>query len=224
MNLHHLIIKSFVERGFPPTPADLAAEAGLSPAAAASELRALADSHGVVFHPHCPEVWICHPFATYPMGWWVEKGTRGWFTNCAWCALGVCALVGGESRVHTLIGGEAKKVSFAVGASGPTGGDTVVHFAVPPKRAWENVLFTCGTITLFEREHDVDPWCRRYRLPKGEVVPLLRAWQLACAWYGNHLAEDWKKWTIAEAAAIFQRVGLGSDFWKLDAPDGAGRF
>ena len=39
---------------------------------------------------------------------------------------------------------------------------------------------------------------------------------LAKAWYGRYAEPGWKKWTVAEAQAIFTEVGLASDFWRLE--------
>ena len=49
------------------------------------------------------------------------------------------------------------------------------------------------------------------------LVAQVRA--LATRWYGRHLDRDWKKWTLAEAQAHFDAVGLTGDHWRLPAGD-----
>ena len=44
----------------------------------------------------------------------------------------------------------------------------------------------------------------------------------ARAWYGRHLDDDWTKWTVDEARALFERFGLTGPTWAL--PGAAGRF
>jgi hypothetical protein len=51
-------------------------------------------------------------------------------------------------------------------------------------------------------------------------VPLTTVLALAREWYGSYLDEDWRKWTLGEAQAIFDRVGLRGDAWRLPVGDG----
>ncbi len=97
-----------------------------------------------------------------------------------------------------------------------------MHFSVPMRRAWDNVVYTCSTMLLFASESDVDAWCVRHAIPRGDVQPVERVWALARAWYGNHRAPDWRKWTVDEAREIFGRVGLDGPIWAL--PEAAERF
>ena len=61
---------------------------------------------------------------------------------------------------------------------------------------------------------------QRQDVPRGDVEPLSKVLPLARAWYGRHLDVDWKKWTIDEARAIFERLGLRGDSWQLPAAAG----
>jgi hypothetical protein len=72
----------------------------------------------------------------------------------------------------------------------------------------------------FAREDDVTAWSARHALPLGEIVPLSQLLDLAREWYGRHAASDWRKWTIPEAQAIFERVRLRGPFWRLPDTDG----
>ena len=215
MTLHHLILKNFVESGFPPTLKDLVTATSLPEEKIQAMLSELEAAHGVLLHLNSHKVWVAHPFAAAPTGWWVEQDGRGWFSNCIWCSLGVCALVGGESHIHTCLGGESEKTVITVTPDGPVQKNYVAHFSVPMQNAWDNVLFTCATMHLFRDEDHVHDWCQRHNLAKGEVVPIRQVWGLARVWYGKHLDKDWKKWTVKEAGEIFTSAGLTSDFWKL---------
>jgi hypothetical protein len=42
-----------------------------------------------------------------------------------------------------------------------------------------------------------------------------QAWELSQLWYGTRLDPDFRRPTVAEARAIFERVGLTTDFWVL---------
>ena len=68
----------------------------------------------------------------------------------------------------------------------------------------------------FRSEAHVKRWCESWRQPFGEMFPLAKAWQLAQVWYAQDRREpNWRRYTADEAEAIFKRLGLTSDFWKL---------
>ena len=203
--VHHAIIASFIARGHPPRITDEA-------------IHELADEHGVVLHPGTTEVWIAHPFATAPTGVWVDRGDRGWWAPCVWCAMGIVALAAPDATIHARYGGEAEAVRIEV-SGGIVRSDGCVHFPIPARDAWNNVAYWCATVQPFRRADDVPAWCTRHALPHGAVVPIAQVAKLGRAWYGRHAARDWRKWTVAEARAIFDGVGLVGPHWELPASD-----
>jgi len=70
---------------------------------------------------------------------------------------------------------------------------------------------------LFRSEEHVDRWCESRSMPRGALLSLSQAWDLARAWYGpDRRAPQWRRHTVEEARDLFHRLGLTSDFWKLD--------
>lgn len=70
---------------------------------------------------------------------------------------------------------------------------------------------------VFRSEAHLNKWLHDWHLSRGEVLSLAQCWQLAQVWYGpDRRAPDWRRFTPAEAAAIFAEVGLLSEFWNLD--------
>jgi Alkylmercury lyase len=220
--LHHAIMQQFVERGYAPTVAQLSSRFDCTPAAMIDALRALEAYHGVVLHPKSGEVWTSHPFSAAPTAFWIAGRDGGWWGNCAWCALGVAVLVGEDVTITSRYGGESESVVIAVrnGSVEPAG--CVVHFPIPMARVWDNVIYTCSTMLLFPAEAAVDAWCERHAISRGDVQPIQRVWELAKAWYGNHLGPAWTKWTSDEAREIFARAGLSGPVWEV--PQTADRF
>lgn len=214
--LHYELIQSLLQDGRCPTNAELENRMGVVPEELEQLLRSLADIHGVVLHPHVCEAWVIHPFSLTPTINWIEKATTSWWAPCVWCALGVAVLVGGDCRIHTRYGAEGEPLVIPVMNGQPTGLDDIyVHFAIPPARAWDNVHQHCSMVLPFRSQEDINEWCHRHRLPRGEAVPLQQVAQLANNWYGFHSDPNWRKWTIAEAQDIFHRSGLRSSFWDL---------
>ena len=216
--LHHAILSGFVDRGTSPTCADLAAHFGVSSRAAAEALAALQEYHGVVLHPDRPEVWVAHPFSTAPTGFTVRSGDRIWWGNCAWCSLGLASLVaasGDRVVITTTLGGEDEQVTLVIEDGVLTEDQYVVHFPVPMVNAWDNVIYTCSVMLLFRDEDQVDDWCERRAIQRGDIQPAGTVLAFAAEWYGRHLDRDWRKWTAEEAAAIFARHGLSGEIWEL---------
>jgi Alkylmercury lyase len=219
--LHYQLIRGLIDTGACPTNIDLAHNLAASPSEIDDHFRALAEIHGVVLHPHRPAPWIVHPFSLTPTLNWIEGRGRSWWAPCIWCAFGVATLVGGEVHLHSRYGAESDPIVVPVRNGQPIGFETVVlHFAIRPVRAWDNVHQHCSMVLPFRRADDIARWSSRHSLPRGEAVPLRQVAQLATLWYGSHANPDWHKWTIAEAQAIFQTAGLTSPFWNLESGEG----
>lgn len=215
--LHAAIGRHFVDRGTAPSITELTRQFALDRAVIADALRALADYHGVVLHPQSGEIWAMHPFAAAPTLFWVESEGRGWWGNCAWCSLGIVALLGTDARITTRLGGEAATVMVEIEGGVVKTPEYVVHFPIPMVQAWDNVTYTCSCMLLFESPAAVEEWCVRHAIPRGDVQPLSKVWAFAQAWYDRHLDPDWTKWTTEEARELFQRFGLTGPTWALPA-------
>lgn len=214
--VHHAIIAAILERGHAPDLGELGAALGVDAAEAARALRSLADEHGVVLHPDGRTIWVAHPFSLSPSTVWVAAKERGFWAPCLWCAFGIAALAGEDCEIHARLGGES--VPFVMRAGDDSA--AVVHFSVPPRDAWENVIHWCATVQPFASERDVDAWCERHRLPRGAVVPVAQVRELGRRWYGGHAARDWRKHSARAAQAIFTDVGLVGPFWEVPVSDG----
>jgi hypothetical protein len=219
--IHHELIASLINTGGCPNRSELSNQLNLPIARIEQALTSLAEQRGVVLHPHVCEPWVVHPFSTTPTPHWVESRGMSWWAPCIWCAFGIATLVSGETQIHTRMGSEAEPLVIRVLDGHPVGLEEVlVHFAIPPVRAWDNVHQHCSMVLPFHSHEDIVSWCERHKLPRGEEVPLHQVARLAQTWYGTHGDVSWHKWTSDEARGIFQRAGLVSGFWSL----GEGRF
>lgn len=186
----------------------------------AAGLHRLADDHGVVLHPNSTRIWVAHPFSLAPTGFLVRKGERGWWGNCAWCSLGVAALLGGDVTITTTVGAEDRQIMLHVSDGLAAEEDLLIHFPVPMTNVWDNVVYTCSTMLVFESDAQIDAWCARHRIAKGDVQPVGKIAPFAAEWYGRHLDENWRKWTAAEASEIFRRHGLTGPIWEIPVSEG----
>jgi hypothetical protein len=68
---------------------------------------------------------------------------------------------------------------------------------------------------LFRSEQHVERWCAQWKQPRGGTLTLAQGWRLAKEWYADRLSADWRPKTVPEAQAVFAKIGLTGDFWKL---------
>ena len=221
-SLHQAILSFLIERGFAPDVAELAAMLETSETDVMAGLQALQEYHGVVLHPNSSKVWVIHPFATAPTNFVVKSAKGQWWGNCAWCSLGVAALLAQDVSITTTLGAMGEQITLQIKDGQLVDSDYVVHFPVPMRNAWDNVMYTCSVMLIFKNESEVDLWCAAHRIPKGDVQPISRIWEFSKAWYGNHLNPDWTKWTTEQAAELFKQYELTSDTWNI--PVSQGRF
>jgi len=216
ISLHHAIMHHFIQHCHAPSSDWLATYFGVAREQVASAMFALQEYHGVVLHPHCPEVWVAHPFSTGPTCFTVRHGERRWWGNCAWCSLGIAALLGGNDVfIDSYLGADSRPVTVYVDGGRVREDHLLVHFPTPMKRIWDNVIYGDSTVLLFESEAQIDSWTKRHGIPRGDSQPIQRVYQLGATWYGSHLAADWHKWTVDEARAIFVACGLSGPIWDL---------
>lgn len=214
-SLHEAIISFFLKNQRPPTISEVASRFRCDEIEARKGLRALADYHGVVLHPNSDEIWVAHPFSAAPTTCVVRSESCTWWGNCAWCSLGLAHLAGGTATIETRIGAIDDYATIKIDNGKLIDTDFVVHFPIPMKNAWDNVIYTCSIMLMFRNESQVDEWCVARGIPKGDVRPIEQVWKFATEWYGRHADPDWSKWSVREAVEIFKRHDLIGPIWSL---------
>jgi len=216
-HLHHVLLKEIILNGFAPSIQTLSNIFQQSKENVIKSLKDLEEYHGVVLHPKSSEVWVIHPFSLSPTNFWVESTKGQWWGNCAWCSLGIASILKEDVTITTTLAGEFKQIKFNIKDRKIVVDQSLfVHFPIPMKNAWDNVIYTCSLMQIFNSESEVNDWCKRHNITKGDVQPIEKVWNFAQVWYGNHLDEDWKKWTGDQAQSIFQQFNLNADIWNID--------
>lgn len=221
-SVHRRLIIGLIERGFCPSSRELAATLSVAVDDASASLQRLDANHGVVLHPGTTEPWVVHPFSTTPTLFLVENARNSWWAPCVWCAFGVATLVGTPCRIHTTIGGESERCVLDYDGLHVTPKGLLAHFPIPIARAWDNVHRHCACTLVFHSQLEIESWCARRAVAKGEVQPVEKVAELGRVWYGQHTSPDWRKVTPTEAADLFRSVGLTGAHWHV--PGGNQRF
>jgi hypothetical protein len=214
--LHFVLIKEIIEKGFAPSNNFLADYFKTDLKSVERALFELQDYHGVVLHPNKHKVWVIHPFSLAPTNFYIKSDEREWWGNCAWCSLGVAALLNTNLTISTTIGAEGKPITITVEDGKIKEQNLYIHFPIPMKNAWDNVIYTCSTMLFFENEKQIDDWTKKHDISKGDIQPIDKIWDFSKKWYGNHLNPNWTKWTIEEAKNMFMEFELNHPVWHLE--------
>ncbi len=225
--LHWYVMDYIVTHGFAPTASIIADAFDTNTDTVKQALQALEEYHGVVLDSDTSEILAMHPFSDKPTNFWVTTKAGQWWGNCAWCSLGAAWLLqqrtGDDVTIVTTLGGDAEKVFIDIVDGEISNKDLYVHFPVPMTKAWENVIYTCSTMLVFDSEAAIDNWCQKNNLAKGDVQPIDNIWAFSKVWYGKHLDNDWTKWRVDQASEIFKQFGLTHSVWDLPVEQ-SGRF
>jgi hypothetical protein len=214
--LHHTILQFIIDFGFAPDAEILADILKTNVKEIESGLIRLQEYHGVVLHPKDTRIWVIHPFSLAPTNFLVksEKGT--WWGNCAWCSLGIAALLKKDLTITTRLGAYDKQIVIHIQNGKLLEKNLYVHFPIPMKKAWDNVIYTCSNMLVFENEEQINAWSERHKIPKGDIQGISNIWEFSKIWYGNHLNSAWERWTMEQAKQIFAQFNLTHKIWDLD--------
>lgn len=70
-------------------------------------------------------------------------------------------------------------------------------------------------MVVLRSEDHVAPWLAQRSIEAGASFGLEQCWGLAEGWYADKLAEDWRRPTREQAAALLGSLGLEGPFWRL---------
>lgn len=136
------VYDSVMSRTKPFTSPELSHALDLPLAEVREALERLASGRVLVLQPESREVLMAPPFSAVPTPFAVLAADRVYFGNCIWDALGIPAMLSCDGRVETSCGccGEAMSMTVEDGAlRSPEG---LVHFAVPARRWWEDIVYS----------------------------------------------------------------------------------
>jgi hypothetical protein len=133
--LHYTIIKHVIEKGYAPNLSALMELLQADRDSVVSGLKQLEADHGVVLHPDSSDIWVIHPFSLSPTNFWVQSDTGSWWGNCAWCSLGIAALLKRDVTITTSIGAQGDRVDAHIEDGRVIEDHLLVHFPIPMQNA-----------------------------------------------------------------------------------------
>ena len=139
--VRNAVYATILERTVPPTADETAATLGVSPDDVRSAYERLNSRHALFLTPGSHDVRMAHPFSGVPTAFRVEVGDRTYWANCAWDTLGIPAAMHADARIEAPIG-DSESIWFAIEAGQPKGWHGVVHFPLPFRRWYDDLIET----------------------------------------------------------------------------------
>ena len=134
------IYNHFVEKGRAPSIIETATALSSSLTDIRAAYQRLADGRALVLQGN-GEILMAEPFSAVPTPFQVEVGKRSWWGNCIWDALGIPAMLNEDARIVTACGCCNDSMVLEVNKGSLVAASGIVHFAIPPKDWWKDVVF-----------------------------------------------------------------------------------
>lgn len=145
LELRAVIYEHFATTGRAPSVDVLTSIAG-GPELTIAALRRLHDGHMVVLGAD-GEIAMALPFSATPTEHVVTADDRTWWANCAWDAFAIVAATQVDAHISSrwIDTGAPVDISIDIDADGDdavSASDGFVHFAIPARRWWDDIVET----------------------------------------------------------------------------------
>ena len=136
------VYQHFVDTAEAPPVTAITNELTITKAEVEASLKALESQHALVLKPGSFDIWMAHPFSAVPTSYPVKTDRLTYYANCAWDALGIPAMLGIDSETETTCPDCEVPLIFGVQDGRLTSSEGGIHFAVSPRKFWDDVGFT----------------------------------------------------------------------------------
>lgn len=137
------VLEHTIASGHVPTAGEIAIDLEVPQAMVEEAFLLLGDTHVFVPEPRDPSrLRMANPFSAVPTPFKVSARGGSYFGNCVWDALGIVSLLGGEGAVETKCPDCDEPLELRVSRAQLMEGAGVVHFSVPARLWWDDIVFT----------------------------------------------------------------------------------
>jgi hypothetical protein len=130
-----------MQLGVPPLARDVAAALAVHVDEVRASFRRLATAHTLVLGSDGDEIVMAMPYSAVPTPFVVDAAGRRAYANCMWDALGIPAMLHADATISTSCADCGTAATITV-AGDRVESEGLVHFALPVRRWWDNVIFT----------------------------------------------------------------------------------
>lgn len=128
-----------MREGTPPLASQLAALLDMPVDDVRASLQRLASARMLVMQEG--EILMAGPFSAVPTPFRVTTSEFSCYGNCIWDALGIAATLQSDVEIATSCGDCGAATCIAV-RDGVVEGDGLMHFALPARQWWQDIVFT----------------------------------------------------------------------------------
>ena len=137
------VLERTIASGQVPTAGEIAAELDFPIAMVQEAFARLCEAHVFVCDPDDPSrLRMASPFSAVPTAFKVSARGGSYYGNCVWDALGIVSLLGGEGFVESSCPDCSEPLTLRVTGGELVESGSVVHFSVPARRWWDDIVFT----------------------------------------------------------------------------------
>jgi hypothetical protein len=140
--LRTVIYAHFMTRGIAPTKENLVQALDIPLQEIEIGLHEMAEKHILVLQEGKGEILMAIPFSAVPTNFTVESEGVTYWANCMWDALGIPAALNKDSHITTNCPDCGDAIELNIEAGKLQGDQGVVHFLLPPKQWWDDIVFT----------------------------------------------------------------------------------
>jgi hypothetical protein len=140
--VRHYIYAHIAEHERPPTVDETAAHLDISHDEARTAYEWLNERHAILLEPGSLVVRMANPFSGVPTAYRVRAKGHSYWANCAWDALGIPAALHADAEIEAACPDSDMPVRIAVVDDEVRGDGEIVHFALPFRRWYEDLVGT----------------------------------------------------------------------------------
>lgn len=140
--VRNLTYRMFVELGRAPTAHEVAAAGGFGAADVQQSWQRLDSEHALVLKTTAQEIRMANPFSGVPTDHRVWAAGRWWYANCAWDAIGICAVLHEDGHIATSCPDCGDSLEVEVNDRQAEGAGLLFHCLIPASQWWEDIGFT----------------------------------------------------------------------------------
>lgn len=142
LQVRYHVYDGCMKRGQPPLIDELPSILNVSTEQISNALANLAEAHMLVLQRDSGEILMANPFSAVPTPFIVETPKFSCYGNCIWDALGIAAMLNQDVSIKTSCADCGYALELRIVQSKVSGPDAIVHFAIPARHWWDDIVFT----------------------------------------------------------------------------------
>lgn len=132
----------FAETTRPPLVKETASRFALTHEAAVSAYEELHERHAFFLKPGTYEILMANPFSGVETPFRVHADDKTYFANCAWDSLGIPAALHADAEIEAACAQSGEPIRLIVSNHQVQDSDVLVHFLIPFRNWYNDLLFT----------------------------------------------------------------------------------